>query len=69
MVEHAGSPVKEQRDRCGDLLDRARAIDPAGESDPRVIQARAAVDRALAPEPPPPSPFEKQDKPHAPPPP
>jgi len=29
--------------RCADLLDQARQLDPAGESDPRVVQARAAI--------------------------
>jgi hypothetical protein len=54
--------------RCADLLDQARQLDPAGESDPRVVQARAAIaaSRHPAPEPkspaPRPNPEEKPPK-------
>jgi DNA-directed RNA polymerase specialized sigma24 family protein len=36
---------------CADGLDRAKALDTAGESDPRVIGAREAIRRALEPAP------------------
>jgi DNA-directed RNA polymerase specialized sigma24 family protein len=34
---------------CLDGLDRAAAADPAGDADPRVVRARAAAQKALAP--------------------
>jgi DNA-directed RNA polymerase specialized sigma24 family protein len=38
-----------QWQRCIETLDRAKALDPAGERDPRVEQARAAAATALEP--------------------
>lgn len=35
---------------CDRLLDEAKKLDPAGESDPRVLRARAAADRGQHPD-------------------
>jgi hypothetical protein len=41
-------------DTCGAKLDSARDLDPAGESDPRVVAARTLLANPTAPPPPPP---------------
>jgi hypothetical protein len=52
--------------KCGELLDQAAAVDPAGENDPRVLEARDAIDRAAQPEPAPKPDEPSDEKPHGP---
>lgn len=49
--------------RCADLLDQAEQLDPAGESEPRVVEARAKIAAAQHPPTPQPKPLAPQPNP------